>query len=59
MYAETLAAVRRDLALASFLWSRHPRQARRLVDAVGEVLFWLHYRPEITDAAATSAVREG
>ncbi len=59
MYAETIAAVRRDLALASFLWTRHPRQARRLVDAAGEVLFWLHYRPDVTDAAATSAGHGG
>jgi hypothetical protein len=51
MYDETLAAIRRDLALAAFLWHRHPREARRLVDAAGEVIFWLHYKPGVSAAA--------
>lgn len=45
MYLQTLAAVRRDLVLAALLWRRRPREALRLVDAAGEVIFWLHYQP--------------
>ncbi len=45
MYEKTLAAVRRDLTLAALLWHRRPAEAQRLVDAVGEVIYWLHYQP--------------
>lgn len=45
MYEQLCAAVRRDLNLAALLWRHRPQEARRLVDAAGEVIYWMHYQP--------------
>ena len=43
MYNEMHAAACLNLVAASFLWQRHPRHARRLLETAADLLYWLAY----------------
>jgi len=45
MHEQLRAAIRRDLNLAALLWRHRPQEAQRLVDAAGEVIYWMHHQP--------------